>query len=146
MVAWQFTLLRFFMCSKCTVNANIIKYIWYCFSAATFAWTFLLLQDSNQKILMNHQNESWDFGVGGIESSGFINPYFVNGVMVCKGICHRYKAIIPQRVSRYTNGNKRCNECEIYLKWDGLRCPCCQHLLRNSPKNAKYRINIFKRI
>ena len=37
---------------------------------------------------------------------------------------------------RYDNGHKRCNECEIFIKWDGKRCPCCGLLLRLRPRSG----------
>jgi hypothetical protein len=50
--------------------------------------------------------------------------------MPCKGICIRHKAS-----SRYAAGNKRCQGCEIFMKWDGLLCPCCGYKLRTRPRN-----------
>jgi hypothetical protein len=41
--------------------------------------------------------------------------------MTCKGICIRHKAQKPSGTSgRYTSGQKRCQICEIFIKWDGL--------------------------
>ena len=40
--------------------------------------------------------------------------------MVCKGICVRHKAMKPIGIGRYSTGQKRCQICEIFLKWDGL--------------------------
>jgi hypothetical protein len=40
--------------------------------------------------------------------------------MVCKGICIRHKAMMPVATGRYSIGQKRCQVCEIFLKWDGL--------------------------
>ncbi len=51
--------------------------------------------------------------------------------MVCRGICHRYKASKSGSTDgRYENGQKRCQSCEIFIIWDGLRCPCCSQRLR----------------
>ena len=47
--------------------------------------------------------------------------------MVCKGICHRYKAKWMTQTARYGNGQKRCNICELFMSWDGSFCPCCGH-------------------
>jgi hypothetical protein len=46
----------------------------------------------------------------------------------CKGICVRYKAS-----ARYANGHKRCKVCDLFIKWDGLFCPCCGYKLRTRP-------------
>jgi hypothetical protein len=53
--------------------------------------------------------------------------------MPCKGICTRYKT--PS--NHYANGNKRCKECELFIKWDGVLCPCCGHKLRARPRDPK---------
>jgi hypothetical protein len=50
--------------------------------------------------------------------------------MPCKGICIRHKA------SRgYANGHKRCNQCDLFIKCEGLWCPCCEYKLRTKPRN-----------
>jgi uncharacterized Zn finger protein (UPF0148 family) len=53
--------------------------------------------------------------------------------MPCKGICIRHKAIS----NYYANGQKRCKICGLFIKWDGLFCPCCGHRLRARPRNPK---------
>jgi hypothetical protein len=53
--------------------------------------------------------------------------------MTCKGICVRYKAAS----NHYTNGQKRCQICDLFIKWDGLFCPCCGYRLRTRPRNFK---------
>ena len=50
--------------------------------------------------------------------------------MTCKGICIRHKVS-----GRYIYGHKRCQKCEIFIKWNGPRCPCCGYKLRNRPRN-----------
>jgi len=55
--------------------------------------------------------------------------------MTCKGICIRHKAPRPAIGNRYSTGQKRCQVCEIFLKWDGLWCPCCGYRLRTKPRN-----------
>lgn len=58
----------------------------------------------------------------------------------CKGICTRYKG---QRIdlSWYKAGVKRCDTCQIFIKFDGLNCPCCGAKLstraKKSSKNKK---------
>ncbi|MRN41691.1 MAG: hypothetical protein FIO02_11715 [Nitrosopumilales archaeon] len=59
--------------------------------------------------------------------------------MTCKGICIRHKAHKPVGAGRYSTGQKRCQICEIFLKWDGLWCPCCGYRLRTKPRNLKYK-------
>ncbi len=59
--------------------------------------------------------------------------------MTCKGICIRHKAPRPVIGDRYSTGQKRCQVCEIFIKWDGLWCPCCNYRLRMKPRNMDYR-------
>jgi len=49
--------------------------------------------------------------------------------MTCKGICIRHKAQKPVGTGRYSTGQKRCQICELFLRWDGLWCPCCGYRL-----------------
>ena len=52
--------------------------------------------------------------------------------MSCKGIFIRHKAI-----SRYAFGHKQCRNCDLFIKWEGSRCPCCGFKLRTAPRNFK---------
>ena len=52
--------------------------------------------------------------------------------MPCKGICIHHKAS-----GRYANGHKRCQICDLFIKWDGVFCPCCGYRLRIGPRNIK---------
>jgi hypothetical protein len=60
-------------------------------------------------------------------------------LMVCKGVCPRYKTKCNFHRLRYANGQKRCNVCEVFVNWDGRFCPCCGMLLRTRPKISRYR-------
>ncbi len=58
--------------------------------------------------------------------------------MTCKGICLKHKAQKDGSGSRrYVNGQKRCQICEIFIRWEGLWCPCCGYRLRTKPRNPK---------
>jgi len=59
--------------------------------------------------------------------------------MTCRGICDKHKAISGHKTNneRYRIGQKYCSQCEIFTKWDGLRCPCCSFMLRTKPRNQK---------
>lgn len=59
--------------------------------------------------------------------------------MPCNNQCQKYKAERPRSGSRYRNGQKRCQVCDIYLNWDGLHCPCCNYRLRSKPRNIKFK-------
>jgi hypothetical protein len=52
--------------------------------------------------------------------------------MTCKGICVLYKAS-----GRYATGHKRCQQCDLFIEWDGLWCPCCGYKLRTRPRKFK---------
>ncbi|TLY10325.1 MAG: hypothetical protein E6K85_03785 [Thaumarchaeota archaeon] len=65
--------------------------------------------------------------------------------MTCKGICIRHKAQKPVGSGRYASGQKRCQICEIFIKWDGLWCPCCGYRLRTKPRNLKYKAKLRER-
>ena len=57
--------------------------------------------------------------------------------LYCKDICYKYKAHkSSNELSYYMKGHKRCIECETFLQWDGLRCPCCGRILRTKPHNT----------
>src|SRR2546422_3356621 len=66
--------------------------------------------------------------------------------MTCKGICTRHKAQKPVGAGRYASGQKRCQICEIFIKWEGLWCPCCGYRLRTKPRNLKYKAKLRSRM
>ena len=44
-----------------------------------------------------------------------------------------------------STGQKRCQICETFLKWDGIWCPCCGYRLRTRPRNMKYKAKLRAR-
>jgi hypothetical protein len=56
--------------------------------------------------------------------------------MPCKNICRIYRATKERRGSYYSNGNKRCQICDVFIKWKGIKCPCCGGTLRTKPRNT----------
>ena len=68
--------------------------------------------------------------------------------MYCKGICsnHAVKKLRPGHGGRYESGQKRCSFCEIYIIWDGERCPCCAGFLRAKPRNNESRRKLVQNI
>jgi len=66
--------------------------------------------------------------------------------MTCKGICPRYKAQKPVGTGRYASGQRRCQICEIFIKREGLWCPCCGYRLRTKPRNLKYKAKLRARV
>ena len=65
-------------------------------------------------------------------------------VNVCKGICVQYKATGFKGKHRYENGQKLCPTCSRFLRWEGIRCPCCGCRLRSNPKSGKLRRTLQK--
>jgi hypothetical protein len=43
---------------------------------------------------------------------------------------------------RYANGHKRCQICDLFIKWYGVFCPCCGSRLRMGPRNIKDKAKI----
>ena len=54
--------------------------------------------------------------------------------MTCRGICERHRA----EKNRYADKTKRCTSCNVYLSYDGVKCPCCSTQLR-SKRKSKFR-------
>ena len=52
--------------------------------------------------------------------------------MVCKDQCKNYDTC---KKSSYSLGFKHCTTCEVYIKWEGIRCPCCCFKLRTKSRN-----------
>jgi len=58
--------------------------------------------------------------------------------MACSGICLQYKATKSfEGNTRYALGQKRCNACDVFMDWEGIRCPCCRGMLRTKPRSTK---------
>jgi len=56
----------------------------------------------------------------------------------CHAYCEQFKAKSNSHEGgRYEQGQKRCPQCELFIKWDGLWCPCCGRLLRTKPRATK---------
>ena len=47
-------------------------------------------------------------------------------------------------VGMYSKGHKRCIECDIFLECDGMRCPCCDRILRIKPHNSDCKARLLK--
>ena len=63
--------------------------------------------------------------------------------MSCRNICTIYRA--KSRRSYYKYGYKRCTDCEIFIKWNGPRCPCCRKFLRIKTHDTRTRKNDSER-
>ena len=52
----------------------------------------------------------------------------------------------PKGTGRYSAGQKRCNLCDIFMRWEGLFCPCCGYRVRSKPRNRKYKEKYYEAI
>lgn len=53
--------------------------------------------------------------------------------MNCEGQCIELK-----KSRKYDSTDSRfCRTCDIFIKWDGYSCPCCQTKLKSKPRNSK---------
>jgi hypothetical protein len=59
------------------------------------------------------------------------------GKMPCYGICIHHKTY-----GRYADGHKRCNNCNLFIKWEGSWCPCCGYKLRTKPRHSKFKAKL----
>jgi hypothetical protein len=63
----------------------------------------------------------------------------------CKGICVRHKSKNPIPRHTYIQGDKRCQECQIYIKWNSHWCPCCGCRLRTKPRQPRGKKSFWKK-
>ena len=66
--------------------------------------------------------------------------YIVTSIMACGKKCIPFKS----DTQNYTKGAKRCNDCRIFIEYDGLYCPCCGTKLRI--RSRSYEVKGAKRI
>lgn len=59
----------------------------------------------------------------------------------CNRFCLKYK-----KSRDYSSENsKQCKNCDIFMEWEGARCPCCEGILKTTPRNSKRR-KIYREI
>ena len=63
--------------------------------------------------------------------------------MNCKGHCKRFESKKGGKYSLYAQNFKRCSECDIYIKYDGNRCPCCKYPLRNKRRSTTNKLSLY---
>ena len=58
--------------------------------------------------------------------------------MACRDQCASLKITEPMPNGlRYSQGQKRCSNCEIFMFHDGIKCPCCNTKLKTKPRSTK---------
>ena len=62
----------------------------------------------------------------------------------CIGKCKKIQAQKPIIGKRYELGQKLCQKCNRWVLFEGARCPCCNNLLRTSPKSGKSKVNVAR--
>jgi hypothetical protein len=58
-------------------------------------------------------------------------------VIVCKGICKKFRVKRSHGRHHYLQGQKRCQYCSVYVETNLNKCPCCHLRLRLSPRATK---------
>jgi hypothetical protein len=53
----------------------------------------------------------------------------------CKGLFERYDRVGGGKESVYALGYKRCSGCSLNIRFNGIRCPCCNYPLRTKKRN-----------
>ena len=61
--------------------------------------------------------------------------------VACKGVCEMFKSTGISMKLKYQEGQKRCSHCGVFLKFGGIRCPCCRTILRTKARNRNSKEN-----
>lgn len=65
--------------------------------------------------------------------------------MVCKGLCQQFRELKSENGGIYEEGMKRCTKCDVNMKLEQLRCPCCNGLLRTKPRQGRLKNKILRK-
>lgn len=63
---------------------------------------------------------------------------------LCIGKCKEFEAQKPKVEKRYQTGQKRCQTCDQWVRYEGIWCPCCHNRLRTRPRCKKYKIKTVR--
>lgn len=59
-------------------------------------------------------------------------------MLSCKGECKTtFKRSLGKTIFHYTDGQKRCSVCGVYIRWIGSKCPCCNAVLHVRPRHSR---------
>ncbi len=62
-------------------------------------------------------------------------------MLYCNGSCLTYK-----KSRKYdTDNSKNCKNCNVFIEWEGSRCPCCTGPVKTTPRNSKRR-KIYRKV
>ena len=60
--------------------------------------------------------------------------------LICKNTClnpvYEHRKVVKHVAE---TDYKKCSKCCVFIKWDGIYCPCCGVRLSNRAKNNKAR-------
>jgi hypothetical protein len=61
--------------------------------------------------------------------------------MICRNIICKLEEYEPKKTVRGAaeKGYRRCSNCEVFLKYQGVYCPCCSNRMKVTPNNNKAR-------
>ena len=60
----------------------------------------------------------------------------------CVRKCEEFQAENPHHGKRYELGQKRCQFCNQWMRYEGIWCPCCNNQLRTRPRCKKYEAEV----
>ena len=69
-----------------------------------------------------------------------INTLFWQVIMACNDQHNQYKATKPFGGMIYGDGQKYCSTCTVFVRWGGVRCPCCNYNLKYSQRNNRHNL------
>ena len=67
------------------------------------------------------------------------------GTWICKGVCTNSEYETKKTVrGKLREDYRRCSICCVFLKYEGIYCPCCGVRLKVSPRNNCARKRYYK--
>ena len=67
------------------------------------------------------------------------------GTWICKGVCTNSEYETKKTVrGKLREEYRRCSVCCVFLKYQGIYCPCCGVRLKVSPRNNCARKRYYK--
>ena len=67
------------------------------------------------------------------------------GTWICKGVCINSQYETKKTVcGKLREEYRRCSVCCVFLKYQGIYCPCCGVRLKHSPRNNYARKRYYK--
>lgn len=67
------------------------------------------------------------------------------GTWICKGVCTNSQYETKKTVrGKLREDYRRCSICCVFLKYEGIFCPCCGVRLKVSPRNNCSRKRYYK--